>query len=199
MAQIQAQANRSLNHQLDALLILQGHLQQLDQFDQDRPLKYSFGLYQGNQIREKLEIEYLKGIEQLVLQPSQQQIAQYLQRVKANEAVLKENHIQVKMNHVAQGRQIASEPSEQNPQDAYNALKTYLMLSNHQYMDSSHLSDQLTRFWRTWLEQNRGEIPRGEMLQKAEQILGYAITLSGRNSFPQLNSDAVLVDQTRSE
>jgi type VI secretion system protein ImpL len=195
--QIQAQANRSLSHQLDALMILQEHLQQLDQFDQDRPLKYSFGLYQGKQIREKLETEYLKGIEQLVLQPTQQQIAQYLQRVKANEAVLKENHIQVKMNHVAQGRQIASEPSEQNPQDAYNALKTYLMLSNHQYMDSSHLSDQLTRFWRTWLEQNRGEIPRGEMLQKAEQILGYAITLSGRNSFPQLNSDAVLVDQTR--
>ena len=195
--QIQAQANRSLNHQLDALLILQGHLQQLDQFDQDRPLKYSFGLYQGKQIREKLETEYLKGIEQLVLQPTQQQIAQYLQRVKANEAVLKENYIQVKMNHVAQGRQIASEPSDQNPQDAYNALKTYLMLSNRQYMDSSHLSDQLTRFWRTWLEQNRGEIPRGEMLQKAEQILGYAITLSGRNSFPQLNSDAVLVDQTR--
>lgn len=195
--QIQAQANRSLSHQLDALMILQEHLQQLDQFDQDRPLKYSFGLYQGKQIREKLETEYLKGIEQLVLQPTQQQIAQYLQRVKANEAVLKENYIQVKMNHVAQGRQIASEPSDQNPQDAYNALKTYLMLSNRQYMDSSHLSDQLTRFWRTWLEQNRGEIPRGEMLQKAEQILGYAITLSGRNSFPQLNSDAVLVDQTR--
>lgn len=197
VVQIQAQANRSLSHQLDALMILQEHLQQLDQFDQDRPLKYSFGLYQGNQIREKLETEYLKGIEQLVLQPTQQQIAQYLQRVKANEAVLKENYIQVKMNHVAQGRQIASEPSDQNPQDAYNALKTYLMLSNRQYMDSSHLSDQLTRFWRTWLEQNRGEIPRGEMLQKAEQILGYAITLSGRNSFPQLNSDAVLVDQTR--
>ena len=195
--QIQAQANRSLSHQLDALMILQEHLQQLDQFDQDRPLKYSFGLYQGKQIREKLETEYLKGIEQLVLQPTQQQIAQYLQRVKANEAVLKENYIQVKMNHVAQGRQIASEPSDQNPQDAYNALKTYLMLSNRQYMDSSHLSDQLTRFWRTWLEQNRGEIPRGEMLQKAEQILGYAITLSGRNSFPQLKSDAVLVDQTR--
>src|SRR5690606_21442533 len=114
VVQIQAQANRSLNHQLDALLILQGHLQQLDQFDHDRPLKYSFGLYQGNQIREKLETEYLKGIEQLVLQPTQQQIAQYLQRVKANEAVLKENYIQVKMNHVAQGRQIASEPSDQN-------------------------------------------------------------------------------------
>ena len=197
VVKMQVQANPSLTHQLDSLLILQGHLQQLDQFDQNRPLKYSFSLYQGNQIREKLQTEYLKGIEHLVLQPTQQQIAQYLQRVKANEAVLKENHIRVKITHVAQGRQIASEPSDQNSQDAYNALKTYLMLSNPQYMDSSHLSDQMTRFWRTWLEQNRGEMPRGEMIQKAEQILSYAITLSGHNGFPQMNSDAVLVDQTR--
>ncbi len=197
VVQMQAQSNRSLSHQLDALLILQGHLQQLDQFDRDRPLKYSFGLYQGNQIRETLKSEYLNGIEQLVLQPTQQQIGQYLQRVKANASILKENHRQVTINHQTPARQLASEPSDQNPQDAYNALKTYLMLSNRQYMDSSHLSDQVTRFWRGWLEQSRGEMPRGEMIQKAEQILSYAITLAGHNSFPQLNSDAVLVDQTR--
>ncbi|MCP5774070.1 ImcF-related family protein, partial [Klebsiella pneumoniae] len=145
----------------------QAHLQQLDQFDQKRPLKYSFGLYQGQQIREKLQAEYLKGIEQLVLQPSQQNIAEYLQRVKNNAAVLKENHIHVQINPTAQVQQLALEPSDQNPQDAYNALKTYLMLSNRKSIDSSHLSDQLTRFWRTWLDQHRGQLPRAEMLQKA--------------------------------
>ncbi len=36
------------------------------------------------------------------------------------------------------------EPSDTNPQDAYNALKAYLMMSNHKYMESSHLSDQVT-------------------------------------------------------
>ncbi len=30
-------------------------------------LKYSFGLYQGNKIREKLKAEYLRGIQQIVL------------------------------------------------------------------------------------------------------------------------------------
>ncbi len=88
----------SFRTQLDALLILQGHLQQLDHFDEDRPLKYSFGLYQGNKIREKLKAEYLRGIQQIVLAPSQQNMAQYLQRVKANEATLNENHVNVQIN-----------------------------------------------------------------------------------------------------
>ncbi len=197
VVQMQKQSGTELVTQIDALLILQAHLQQLDQFDQKRPLKYSFGLYQGQQIREKLQAEYLKGIEQLVLQPSQQNIAEYLQRVKSNAAVLKENHIHVQINPTAQVQQLALEPSDQNPQDAYNALKTYLMLSNRKSIDSSHLSDQLTRFWRTWLDQHRGQLPRAEMLQKAEQLLSYAMTLTDSSSFPQLDSDTVLVEQTR--
>ncbi|MBA4070216.1 MAG: type VI secretion system membrane subunit TssM, partial [Acinetobacter sp.] len=160
------------------------------------PFKYSFGLYQGQQIREKLQAEYLKGIEQLVLQPSQQNIAEYLQRVKSNAAVLKENHIHVQIHPTAQVQQLALEPSDQSPQDAYNALKTYLMLSNRKSIDSSHLSDQLTRFWRTWLDQHRGQLPRAEMLQKAEQLLSYAMTMTGSSLFPQLDSDTVLVEQT---
>lgn len=197
VVQMQKPSGTELVTQIDALLILQAHLQQLDQFDQKRPLKYSFGLYQGQQIREKLQAEYLKGIEQLVLQPSQQNIAEYLQQVKSNAAVLKENHIHVQINPTAQVQQLALEPSDQNPQDAYNALKTYLMLSNREYIDSSHLSDQLTRFWRTWLDQHRGQLPRAEMLQKAEQLLSYAMTLTDSSSFPQLDSDTVLVEQTR--
>lgn len=197
VVQMQKQSGTELVTQIDALLILQAHLQQLDQFDQKRPFKYSFGLYQGQQIREKLQAEYLKGIEQLVLQPSQQNIAKYLQRVKNNAEVLKENHIHVQIHPTAQVQQLALEPSDQNPQDAYNALKTYLMLSNRKSIDSSHLSDQLTRFWRTWLDQHRGQLPRAEMLQKAEQLLSYAMTLTGSSSFPQLDSDTVLVEQTR--
>lgn len=197
VVQMQKQSGTELVTQIDALLILQAHLQQLDQFDQKRPLKYSFGLYQGQQIREKLQAEYLKGIEQLVLQPSQQNIAEYLQRVKNNAAVLKENHIHVQINPTAQVQQLALEPSDQNPQDAYNALKTYLMLSIRKSIDSSHLSDQLTRFWRTWLDQHRGQLPRAEMLQKAEQLLSYAMTLTDSSSFPQLDSDTILVEQTR--
>ncbi len=64
-------------------------------------------------------------------------------------------------------------------------------------MDASHLSDQVTRFWRSWLDNNRGQMPRGEMIQKAEQILSYAMTLSNDQQFPVLDADSQLVDQTR--
>nr|WP_254202573.1 MULTISPECIES: type VI secretion system membrane subunit TssM [unclassified Acinetobacter] len=197
IVRMQKQSGTELATQIDALLILQGHLQQFDQFDRKRPFKYSFGLYQGQQIREKLQAEYLQGIEQLILQPSQQNIEEYLQRVKNNAAVLKENHINVRIHPAAHVQQLGLEPSDQNPQDAYNALKTYLMLSNREYIDSSHLSDQLTRFWRIWLDQHRGQLPRAEMLQKAEQLLSYAMTQTDSSAFPQLDSDTVLVEQTR--
>jgi type VI secretion system protein ImpL len=197
VVQMEARSSGELSTQLDALLILQGHLQQLDHFEQERPLKYSFGLYQGNDIREKLKTEYLKGIQQIVLMPAQQNMVQYLQRVKANEAVLKENHINIQLNQAVRTNQPFSEPADTNPQDAYNALKAYLMLSNPQYMESSHLSDQVTRFWRSWLDANRGSLPRNEMILKAEQVLSYAMTLANDPKFPRLESDANLVEQTR--
>ena len=82
-------SGQQLSTQLEALLILQERLQQLDEFDEHRPLKFRFGLYQGNQLRETLKAEYLKGIRQIVLQPTQQNIAQYLQRVKIMKKHLK--------------------------------------------------------------------------------------------------------------
>ncbi|MGA5989195.1 ImcF-related family protein, partial [Escherichia coli] len=86
---------------------------------------------------ETLKAEYLKGIRQIVLQPTQQNIAQYLQRVKNNEETLKANHINVEVKQVAKTGQYL-EPLDTNPQDAYNALKAYLMMSNPQYMDAGH-------------------------------------------------------------
>ncbi|MFH7766973.1 type VI secretion system membrane subunit TssM [Acinetobacter sp. BSP-28] len=193
---LEQQSGQELSTQLNMLLILQDRMQQLDQFDQNRPIKFGFGLYQGNELREKLKNEYLNGVKQIVLLPTQQNIAQYLQGVKSNEATLKANHVNVEIKKVANNQQYL-EPSASNPQDAYNALKAYLMMSNPQYMDSSHLSDQVTRFWRSWLDANRGQMPRGEMIQKAEQILSYSMTLAKDQKFPVLESDTLMVDQTR--
>lgn len=193
---LEKQSGQELSTQLSALLILQERMQQLDQFEEDRPLKLGFGLYQGDELREKLKTEYLKGVEQIVLIPTQQNIAQYLQRVKSNEEKLRTNHANVELTPVAKTQQYL-EPNDANPQDAYNALKAYLMMGNTQYMDASHLSDQVTRFWRSWLDNNRGQMPRGEMIQKAEQILSYSMTLAGDPKFPVLSSDSLVVDQTR--
>ena len=196
VVQLEKQSGQELSTQLNALLILQDRMQQLDQFSENRPIKFGFGLYQGNELREKLKTEYLKGVKQIILQPAQQNIEQYLYHVKNNAATLKANHVNVEIKQVTKNQQYL-EPSETSPQDAYNALKAYLMMSNPQYMDSSHLSDQVTRFWRSWLDSNRGQMPRGEMLQKAEQILSYAMTLANDRQFPLLESDTLLVDQTR--
>lgn len=70
-------------------------------------------------------------------------------------------------------------------------------MSNPQYMDASHLSDQVTRFWRSWLDANKGQMPRADMIQEAEQILSYAMTLANDKQFPILDADSQLVDQTR--
>ena len=196
VVQLEKQSGQELSTQLNALLILQERMQQLDQFEEDQPIQFGFGLYQGNELRDKLKVEYLKGVKQIVLQPTQQNIAQYLQRVKGNETTLKANHVNVEVKQVAKNQQYL-EPSETNPQDAYNALKAYLMISNAQYMDASHLSDQVTRFWRSWLDSNRGQMPRGEMIQKAEQILSYSMTLTNDHQFPVLEADSLVVDQAR--
>ena len=197
VVQIEKTSGNELSTQLDALLILQNRMQQLSEFNKHKPLKFAFGLYQGNELYEKLKVEYLKGIQQIVLAPSQQNMAQYLQRVKNNEATLKENHVNVQIQQTTVAKPQYLEPSDTNPQDAYNALKAYLMLSNPQYRDASHLSDQITKFWRSWLDTNHGQMPRGEMIQKAEQILTYAMTLANDQYFPVLESDPQLVDQTR--
>ncbi|WP_110975027.1 type VI secretion system membrane subunit TssM [Acinetobacter sp. WCHAc060042] len=193
---LEKQSGQELSTQLNALLILQERMQQLDQFEQDRPLKFAFGLYQGDELHEKLKTEYLKGVQQIILVPTQQNITQYLQRVKANEEQLRTNHSNVKLAPVSKTQQYL-EPSDTNPQDAYNALKAYLMMGNAQYMDASHLSDQVTRFWRSWLDNNRGQMPRGEMIQKAEQVLSYSMTLTNDPKFPVLSSDSLVVDQAR--
>ena len=197
VVQMEQTSGQELSTQLDSLLVLQQRLQQLDDFNENRPLKFGFGLYQGNELREKLKTEYLNGVKQIVLEPSQQNMAQFLQRVKANEATLRNNHINVDIQQTAARPQQNLEPSDTNPQDAYNALKAYLMMSNPRYMEASHLSDQVTRFWRSWLDANRGQMPRGEMIQKAEQVLSYSMTLANDQKFPVLNSDSQLVDQSR--
>ncbi|TCM66577.1 type VI secretion system protein ImpL [Acinetobacter calcoaceticus] len=196
--QMESAATQDLGSHLNALLIIQQRLQQLDEYDQDRPLQFSFGLYQGDQLRARLKTEYLNGIRQLILIPAQQNMAEYLQRVNQNAEVLKANHsnVQIQQASANKGQQYL-QASDTDPQDAYNALKAYLMLSNKQYMEASHLGDQVTRFWRPWLEANRGQANGGELIQKAEQVLSYTMTLATDEKFPVLDANVQLVDQSR--
>ncbi|MBI2733933.1 MAG: type VI secretion system membrane subunit TssM [Aquabacterium sp.] len=87
--------------------------------------------------------------------------------------------------------------SSTNVTEAYNALKAYLMLGDRSRLEPGHMSDQLTRFWRTWLDANRGNMPREQLIQKAERILSFAMAQMGDGAFPEQELNLSLLDQTR--
>ncbi|AOI91056.1 type VI secretion system membrane subunit TssM [Burkholderia pseudomultivorans] len=90
-----------------------------------------------------------------------------------------------------------SDASPTNVQDAYNALKTYLMLSDKRHVEQAHLTDQLARFWRGWLETNRGNMPRDEMIKSAERMISFYLARVNDNDWPMIDANYALVDQTR--
>lgn len=89
------------------------------------------------------------------------------------------------------------EASAADVEDAYNALKTYLMLAERQRMEPGHLKDQVARFWRTWLEQQRGSMPTEQMKRRAEAMISFAMENLQDPAFPTIDSNFSLVDQTR--
>jgi type VI secretion system protein ImpL len=84
-----------------------------------------------------------------------------------------------------------------NVEDAYNALKTYLMLSDKSRAEASHLNDQLTRFWRVWLDSNRGTMTREQMIRSAERMISFYLSQLNDPAWPTIESKLALVDQTR--
>lgn len=101
---------------------------------------------------------------------------------------------------VAQNRQqggLYNDASPTNVEDAYNALKTYLMLSDKRHVEQAHLTDQVARFWRGWLETNRGNMPRDEMIKSAERMITFYLSRVSDNDWPMIEANLALVDQTR--
>jgi type VI secretion system protein ImpL len=83
-------------------------------------------------------------------------------------------------------------------QDAYNALKTYLMLSDKRQVETAHLTDQISRFWRGWLESNRGDMPRAAVIRDAERMITFYLRRVGDDNWPALaDTNLALVEQTR--
>lgn len=195
---MQVEGQSSLSSQFNALLVLQDRLEQLDRYETERPLSVRFGLYQGEQLRTKLRTEYLNGVKLLMLKPVHDNIARYLGEVNAKSAELKAQMAAapVEAKTVSDGKPY-TDASATSAEDAYNALKAYLMLADHSHMETSHLNDQITRFWRSWLEANRGDMSRGDMIRQAERIISYSLGLAQTKEFPVVESDLALVDQTR--
>ncbi|CAH0348885.1 type VI secretion system membrane subunit TssM [Aquabacterium sp. CECT 9606] len=200
-----------LQSRLEALEILQDRLAQMQQYRSSRPWSLGLGLYQGQAIEARLQQEYFAGLQAVMLKPVEQSIAAYLADVNAHADDLRP------IQRVGEGAPVAAAPpasgvtatasaagesayasaSSTNVTEAYNALKAYLMLGDRSRLESGHMSDQLTRFWRSWLEANRGTMPRDRLIQSGEHIMSFALAQMADPAFPQQDLNLGLLDQTR--
>jgi type VI secretion system protein ImpL len=204
---VKLQASRTdLQSRLEALELLQDRLVQLQSFRESRPWSVSLGLYQGEAIEQLVQREYFTGIRELMLKPVAGSIEAYLAEVNASAAELKPaiagseaaapTPVSTRNSNAAAGSPYTS-ASPTNVNDAYNALKTYVMLADRSRIEPGHLSDQVTRFWRVWLEANRGVMPRERMIRGAERVLSFALSQMAHPDFPQIQNNLGVLDQTR--
>ncbi|MDR2853130.1 MAG: type VI secretion system membrane subunit TssM [Burkholderiaceae bacterium] len=209
---VKLQANNTgLQARFEALGILQDRIEQLHKFRDDRPLALSLGLYQGNRLEDKLVAEYYTGLKQLMLAPVSENLQAFLQQVNAQPELLKQTSPTSEATAPATADQsptpsavsagadgLYTRASPTDAQDAYNALKTYLMLSDKRRVEAAHLTDQISRFWRGWLEANRGDMSRQEVIRDAERTISFYLSRVNDDNWPTLSdSNLALIEQTR--
>ena len=198
-----------LASRLEALEVLQDRIEQLQGYRDGRPLAISLGLYQGEAIEKKLRQEYFSGVRQIMLEPVAQALEGFLGEVNQNAAQLQPMTRAPSSAATPLGPPAAAsapalaaaglfvEASPTNVEDAYNALKAYLMLADRGHLEAGHLTDQLTRFWRGWLEGNRGAMPREQMIRSAERMVAFTMANLQDPAFPLVANNLSVVDQTR--
>jgi type VI secretion system protein ImpL len=181
-----------LQSRMEALEILQDRLIQLEHFNEDHPLSIGLGLYQGDLLADKLRKEYYEGVSNLMLAPVKSNLETFLGDVIAHSENLKP-----KANTATTTRATYKGAAANDAEDAYNALKTYLMLSSHEHIDVGHLSDQMTRFWRGWLEANRGTMSREQMIRSAGRILSFHLEHASDPAWPTIGINLSIIDEAR--
>ncbi|GAB3435570.1 type VI secretion system membrane subunit TssM [Massilia solisilvae] len=183
-----------LQSRLEALDILQDRIMQLAKYRNDQPLALSFGLYQGDELDRKLRDEYFAGMREVMVMPVAAGLEAMLGEMNANAA-------QLDPNSQASPPSVPGQPyqdvSPTNVGDAYNALKTYLMLGEKSRAEPGHLNDQLTRYWRVWLEQNRGAMPHEQMVRSAERQMTFYVSQIHDQAWPQITLKLGLLDTAR--
>ncbi|MDC8755997.1 type VI secretion system membrane subunit TssM [Janthinobacterium fluminis] len=187
-----------LQSRLEALEILQDRIEQLDKYRVERPWSLRMGLYQGELLERKLREEYFSGVREVMLKPVTGNIEALLAEMNANAEQLQAapRAPAAAPAPLPAGRQF-QEASPTNVEDAYNALKAYLMLVDKAHAEPSHLNDQLARFWRGWLDSNRGAMPREQLIRSAERLLSFYLAQMGDPSWPRVELKLALVDQAR--
>lgn len=189
------QARRGdLQSRLEALDILQDRIEQLEKYRADQPWALSFGLYQGEALERKLRDEYFGGVREVMVQPVAGALEALLAEMNANASQLDPN---AQAAAPAKPGQPYQDVSATNVGDAYNALKTYLMLADKSHAEPGHLNDQLTRYWRVWLQANRGGMAREQMIRSAERLMTFHLSHIQDPAWPQITPKLSLLDTAR--
>lgn len=92
---------------------------------------------------------------------------------------------------------LTSNTTDKSLEEEYNALKTYLMLSQRERMDMSHLSDQIPKYWRAWLEANKGKAAQEEVNRVAERIIAFYVSQITEPDLPLISVQPELVASSR--
>ncbi len=193
VSKLQAKGN-GLQARLEALDILQDRIEQLEKYLDDQPWALSFGLYQGEALERKLRDEYFAGVREVMVLPVTGAIESLLAEMNANASQLDPN---AQAAPGAKPGQPYQDVSATNVGDAYNALKTYLMLADKSHAEPGHLNDQLTRYWRVWLQANRGAMPKEQMIRSAERLMTFHLSHIQDPAWPQITPKLSLLDTAR--
>lgn len=92
---------------------------------------------------------------------------------------------------------IARSATSKSLEEGYNALKTYLMLKQKERMDMSHLSDQIPRYWRPWLEANKGQGSQEEITRLAERVVAFYVSQIAEPDLPLIENREDLIASSR--
>ncbi len=185
-----------LQSRMQALQILQDRIDQLERLSEDRPLSVTLGLFQGEELADKLRREFYAGMSNIMLEPVAGRIETFLTKVNNNaDALQAQEGNKVAVSKVRSSTYKDMDPT--NVEDAYNALKTYIMLANREHIEVGHLSDQLTRFWRGWLEDNRGDMSRDQLVRSAERLLSFHLEHANDRNWPLIQNNLSIVDNSR--
>ncbi|WP_005032949.1 type VI secretion system membrane subunit TssM [Holophaga foetida] len=197
--------NGNLGDQLKALQVLQYRLEQLHQFrKQGHPWKIGYGLYQGDEIEKTMRAEYFAGARQVMLEPIREQLEEKLSRSLSGEAPAEGTPPPARAQRSRTGSTILTLPSSSEPssrgkriEETYNTLKTYIMLHTRERIDPNHLTDQMPRHWRNWLEAHRGDYPMAEIARMAERTVAFYVSQSKCQDLPLIDNRDDLITQVR--
>jgi type VI secretion system protein ImpL len=193
-------SQNDLQSRLRALEILQDRITQLDRYGNTPELSVGLGLYQGDNLKRQLLAEYYHGVRQLMLTPVRHSLESFLSKVDLKPDTGKASapaNGSSPTNRPTHEETLFQDAEPDNAQDAYNALKTYLMLAEPGHVEPVHLSDQLARFWRNWLEENRGTMPRAELIRSAERTISFYVSMYRDPDWAEPDINLALVEKTR--